>query len=438
MPRHWIRYPLLYLLVTAVTGLIIRSMFLIPSWQGAYSSLLHAHSHLALLGWAYSALLLLLCSRFLTAADQQSRFLKLNWAATQLTVIGMFAAFSLQGYGLFSIAFSTLHILLSYSFTAWFWRRLPRGPAVPVSVRCVKAALFYLVFSSVGPWSLAIMSAGGWKDSPWYDAAIYGYLHFQYNGWFTLAIFACIYQALERHGLPQGQVVLGRLHYMLYSLTLIPALLLSLLWMELPVWLNAAATAAAVCQFAAVTAFLVLLRDSCREGTFRQQLAGIPGSMLLWRLAILSLGIKMIMELLSSVPALETLAFSTRSVIIGYLHLVLLGFVTAALLALLRSERSGTTGRLQGVGLMWLGLFRSRLLRSELMRPGSILFAAGLTIHELLLFADGLCSYLGTPIPDLNALLLGASLAMLAGISLIAAGLWDWDAAGDHTEKHSA
>jgi len=103
MPTTWFRYSLVYFLFTAAAGVVLRGMAFLPSWQVKYEPLLHAHSHLALLGWGYTALVLLLATRFLTPEDGRSRFLRINWLLTQLTIAGMFIAFLFQGYGLFSI-----------------------------------------------------------------------------------------------------------------------------------------------------------------------------------------------------------------------------------------------------------------------------------------------------------------------------------------------
>ena len=54
------------------------------------------------------------------------------------------------------------------------------------------AAVFFMVVSSVGPFSLGPIIAQGMKDTIWYDLAIYFYLHFQYNGWFLLAIVSLV------------------------------------------------------------------------------------------------------------------------------------------------------------------------------------------------------------------------------------------------------
>ena len=51
-------------------------------------------------------------------------------------------------------------------------------------------------------------------------------------------------------------------------------------------------------------------------------------------LSLTALAVKMLLELGSAIPALEPLVFSTRSIVIGYLHLVLLGFVSCMILAL--------------------------------------------------------------------------------------------------------
>jgi len=105
---------------------------------------------------------------------------------------------SIQGYALFSIVFSTLFLIASY------WFSLKNVSSVfkdRFSWKLIKASLFYLVFSSLGPWAVGGIVAPLGKGSIWYKLAIYFYLHFQYNVWFILALWGILFYIFEEAGL---------------------------------------------------------------------------------------------------------------------------------------------------------------------------------------------------------------------------------------------
>jgi hypothetical protein len=53
---YWVIFTLLLLAVVALAGFVMRLMPLVSIPGLNYEYLLHAHSHLAFLGWAYNAL----------------------------------------------------------------------------------------------------------------------------------------------------------------------------------------------------------------------------------------------------------------------------------------------------------------------------------------------------------------------------------------------
>jgi len=427
MQGNRVRLPLLYLVVTALSGLFMRSMgwLPVPLSDIPYDHILHAHSHLALLGWVYMALFLLLIRHFCKeegASLQGSRCgdrdggegrngkegkqLRAMYGLTQLTLIGMFAAFLLQGYALFSIALSTVQILLSYWFAWWLWQQLSRqrsdascdadaaAAGVPLSVRMAKGSLVCLVASSAGPWTLAVLSANQLQGSPLYEAAIYFYLHLQYNGWFTLALFAILLRVLEKRRVPVNGRLTGAF-YRLYAWALLPAYLLSILWMDqLDGWLaTLIASAAAVCQWGAVLLLLYALH-LVREAIFAA-FGGWSRVLLLSALAIFF--VKSTLEIGPAIPVLSEWIYDSRSIVVGYLHLTLLGFVSLFALALFLEQR-------------WLDAAKGGV------RIGLAIFLAGFMANEFVLFLQGLYDGLGIGVVSgLERWLWLASAAMAAG-----------------------
>ncbi|MGG1517820.1 hypothetical protein ABE504_20560 [Paenibacillus oryzisoli] len=253
-----------------------------------------------------------------------------------------------------------------------------------------------MVLSSLGPWSLAFLSARHLTESPWYHAALYFYLHCQYNGWFTLGLFALLYSLLEQKkvSLPAK---LTSWHYRGYTITLLPSFILSLLWMKLSAVWTVIGVVSGLLQCVAVGAFFLLWFGKRRFSPLG--LSGWPHIFLNFALATLFL--KMLLELGSAIPILEPLVFATRNIVIGYLHLVLLGFVSFMLLTLLLQMN---LLKVSGKSLQFAGLFA----------------IAGFILNEAALFLDGLLDWtLSSGFPYRSMWLLVASLLMFIGIGII-------------------
>ncbi|WP_235923497.1 hypothetical protein [Psychroflexus aurantiacus] len=190
----------LYLLVTAVLGFFLR-LEATPLEIGViknYNYVVHAHSHIALLGWVYLGLSSFIVYFFISKSKVKKHYTRIFWA-TQVCLIGMLIAFPVQGYALMSITFSTLFMLVSYVFFGFILRHTQAEFKLKKSFLLIKHALFYMALSSFGPWALgAIMTTLG-KTSVWYKLAIYFYLHFQYNAWFVLAVIGLLVFILEKY-----------------------------------------------------------------------------------------------------------------------------------------------------------------------------------------------------------------------------------------------
>ena len=149
--QSWLRIALLNLLITAILGILLRYAFVSEvSWL-QFRPAMHGHSHVGMLGWIFLALYTFLIHGFLSEEKQRSPLYKRLFWGLQFSVIGMMIAFPIQGYAAVSIAFSTLHVLLSYGFVIAFFRDLSESADRtdtgsgnrPVSISFVKAALFF-------------------------------------------------------------------------------------------------------------------------------------------------------------------------------------------------------------------------------------------------------------------------------------------------------
>ncbi len=315
---------LTYFLVAAILGVILRASYTteIPI---TYRYVVHSHSHIALLGWVYMALTTLLYKLFLEGQGLEKGYRNL-FLFTQLTLVGMLVTFPFTGYALFSIIFSTLFLFASYWFAWLFINNTPLALKRTNSYRCIKAALIYLVISSIGPWALGgIMSTLG-PTSDWYRIAIYYYLHFQYNGWMIMALFGILFFVLE-----QNNIVLPKktfkIFYWAVNLGIVLTFFLSVLFTKPGAFLFFISGLGGLLQLWALAMLFKLDRELNNPwGTIFSKF-----EFGLLKISVFLLAIKMILQLLTSLPFFANLATTVLDFTIGYLHWTFLGVVSISL-----------------------------------------------------------------------------------------------------------
>lgn len=289
-----------------------------------YRYMVHTHSHIALLGWVYLSLTALISRVFLSKSNVL-RSLKRIFLITQIPLIGMLVTFPFQGYGLFSIIFSTLFLFVSYRFAWFFIRNVSGFFRSRISFRLVRAGLFYMVFSSLGPWALGgIMSTLG-AGSIWYRTAVYFYLHFQYNGWMILALTGLILFFFERSGWKLSGLYANILYYSLNSAVIL-SFFLSVLWTEPPHVFYVLGGLGALIQLVVFTWLFMLLYRFWQE---KKLVVNFNKTLLIIFTGLLV--VKLVLQLLSAHPYFAALAASVLHLVIGYLHWTFLGVITTGI-----------------------------------------------------------------------------------------------------------
>lgn len=388
MLKKWLQISFLNLAVVALLGVIMRYKIIFPLPIVDQKNLLHAHSHFAFAGWVTQALMSLLISRLKgNNIDFFKRYRPLL-IGNLLTAYGMLFTFPFLGYGLVPVIFSTLSIFVSYWFAFRYWRDLNREPEKEVSHSWFKAALIFNVISSAGPFMLAGMMSTKSIQMELYLASIYFFLHFQYNGWFFFACMGLLAGQLQRYNIKKGQLIKV---FRLFVYACIPAYLLSILWAKLPWWLYIFAIAAVALQLAGWIHTLKQIRK-----LLQQRLVVIERlPYILLGLCGLAYSIKLILQTASVIPTLSHFAYGFRPIVIGYLHLVLLGVITLFIVAY----------------TITLNLINI----NTYLRGGVIIATTGILLNELFLMIQGVADMGYLPLPALNELLLVAAVILFAG-----------------------
>ncbi|MBX2887370.1 MAG: hypothetical protein KF829_01835 [Ferruginibacter sp.] len=388
----WLRIALINLVIVAIFGITMRYKILYSLPLVNQKHLLHAHSHFAFYGWISQVMLTLFVSYIHRRTNYETvKKYTPVLIANLICAYGMLISFSIQGYGLFSISFSILSIFVIYYFTIIYWRDLKKIKPV-LTHKYLKLALIFNIISSVGAFALAWLMATNTANQRAYLASIYYFLHFQYNGWFFFAAMGLFSNKLYEEGVDEYKL---KRVFWAFALSCIPAYFLSVLWLPMPTWVYIIVVISAVLQVYGWGVMLVIIKSQL--SLLRSKLSPLARWMLTF--AGFALTIKLLLQLGSVIPSLSTLSYSFRPIIIGYLHLVLLGVFTLFILGYMFAYRIVIPKK-----KAWWGV---------------IIFTIGVILNELILLLQGV-TYMGYfPLPYMNESLLGASLIMLTGLLFI-------------------
>ncbi|HUH50711.1 MAG TPA: hypothetical protein VLZ11_01250 [Flavobacterium sp.] len=390
----WLKFSLVNLFLVALLGSLLRYKIGFPFPALEFKNLLHSHSHFAFAGWITHTIMVLMIY-FLQQNSNAVKLTKYSWylMANLFTAYGMMVAFILQSYAFWSILFSTLSIFISYGFSYAYYKDLKTIQNKPIVKKWFSGALFFLVISSIGTFGLAYMTATKNIVQSYQLGSIYFYLHFQYNGWF---FFACMALLLNSLKLGAGQIKLFSKVYLWFFTSCLVGYFLSILWVDLPWWVIVIAILFAVIQFVVWIIMLVsLLRHN--KSQFQDKALFLKNIL---RFVVLCATLKFVLQILSTLPSLSSLAFGFRTLAIGYLHLVLLAVISLYLLYYIYANR-----------LMSI---------NTLIKWGLISFAIGVFLNELALAIQGLTAFGIFLLPKINQTLFGIALLLCVSIALVA------------------
>lgn len=396
MPKAFIHFSFFFFLITALSGLFMRAAPFMTYSFIPYSNLLHAHSHIAILGWTFLGVFLIFLAILWPSLKNKLHSILLTSSIFIVSIL-MFIAFLIQGYGLFSIIMSTVHIFIEYWAIIFIYQQLKAQKKISsLASLFIKGSLITLLISSIGPFTLAYISANKLQSSALFDMAIYFYLHFQYNGWLTLILIGTFLLIIQQKKI-KLQTPLIRIGFWIYLISLFPWYFLSILWADLGSYINFFARIGSIGQWIGV--LFIIIGISKVWIAIKAKLSRLTIICLTSTFILLLL--KSTMELGLIFPSLATLVYETRSVIIGYLHFTLLGFVSIFILAQYQMIHIIDTTR-------------------KIVYVSFIIFSGGFIFNELLLFTMGLTTWLNImPLPFYIEGLLIASILLTIGIGTL-------------------
>jgi hypothetical protein len=391
--RKWLSISFINLLIVAILGVLMRYKiaFYLPYIH--QKDVLHSHSHFAFAGWITQTFMVLLVHNLSTNnADQVIK--KYNWLlyANCITAYGMLVAFFIQGYGLYSITFSTLSIFVSYYFAVQYWKDLNKQTEKKASHLWIKASLVFSVISSLGAFSLAYMMVNKVMVQNWQLASVYFFLHFQYNGWFLFAGMGLLVSKLE---MVKANIQNMKNAFYLFCFACVPAYLLSVLWLPIPQLIYIIIILAVIAQ---VVGWVIMIRVIKKSKLFIQEHFSKYGCILLL-LSAIAFTIKLILQTGSVHPALSQLSYGFRPIIIGYLHLVLLAITSIFIIGYIVSF--------------------DLIAVTKKIKMGISIFVIGIILNEILLMLQGVAALSYNTVPYIDGLLLATAVVLFIGIFLM-------------------
>lgn len=396
--RRWFNIALLNFSIAGLIGCVLRAIYIWEIPFVRFKPLLNAHSHVAMLGWAFIAMVVFMLQD--ETEHGPSRRSNILLAVAQIAVVGMLLGFPVQSYGTFTIAVSVLHMLAGYWLGVQVWKATRTWQAHG-SKLLARMAVVLMYVSTIGVWAMGpIISHGGFGTELYYWS-IQFYLHFQLNGWFWFGALALWSRWAETHG---ASHVMDRFTIRLWLVSVVLTFALAIAWSERHWTVYTVNSIGVALQLWAGwrTAKAILKA---------QKMLIDKAPLWAWRCvtySLIGMGLKVVMQAAVAIPEVAIMAFTVRNFVIGFIHLNTLGAISMMLFAM----------------ALVRGWFVST---SWVARTGLSLFTAGMLLSEGVLFLQGLLFWIGWGmIPGYYWIILGVSLLLPAGvITLLVHGIYE-------------
>ena len=389
----WISLSILDLCIGTFLAAILRSktLFELPSID--YNLLLHVHSHFAL-GWVTLALMVLMVNAFLTEEQKKLAIYQFIFWGIFACTWGLLLTFLFPGYPTLSTHISILFIFFTYVFSWVFIRDIRKATVSKTTQMLSIVSVVCLALSSAGTFSLSYLFAIQSLDGILYRDALYSYLHLQYNGFFTLAVFALLFQKLEFILLQEAKKNIYHFSLLLV-ISILPSMFLSYRWHDTSILFYVISVIGSILVMICFVWFITVLRSMLKVVKSVPPLLRFIGA-----LSIGSFMLKTFLQSFTIFSVIGNFVFGDRPIIMGFLHLVFLGFV--ALFLLLYVTQTGLLN-----------------IEKKVTKIALVVFAIGVVVNEALLWSQGIPIVFIQSGDLITWLLLGVSIWIFIGALLI-------------------
>ncbi len=356
-------FALLNFLVASIIGVTMRFAFWGDLGSFNYTNLMHAHSHLAMMGWVFVVLIIMIAQAFVPTLSNDYRSIRYWLWTNQWIVSLMTLSFIASGYSIYSILFSSLHLLVSYILVKKIWRHIDINS---ISGLMMRTSIVFMLISSLAVWFLPVVINNLGRNSEYYYMSIQFFLHFQFNGWFIFAILGLKFKFWK-----ELSVSVNMLDFKKFYIPLVLSCLLtytqSVTWSSPSDFLFKTNSLGVALQLVAIIYLLKILW--LNRALFNKLNNNVIKISLL--VGIVSFILKSVIQTAVAIPSVAIISYTIRQFVIGFIHLTLLGAVTGTLIGLAIKE-----------GLL--------MASSTAARSGLLLLLIGTTGSEVFLFVQGI------------------------------------------------
>jgi len=369
------------LVIVALLGMLMRYKIAFSFPIADQKFMLESHFHFAFYGWITSCIYMFILKYLqekkpdLKKTGLYRNLITINFVAAY----GMLVSFFVAGYSWASISFILLGLLVSLVFSFTFFTGL-KGVSGKAKI-WFQTGLIFAVLSSIGAFSISYMLMTKSVTADGYLASHYFFLHFQYNGFFLFSCIGLIIYSLSKRDVHISKEQ-NRIIFWLMFFGCLFGYGLSVLWMNLPLWIYLPIVIAAIMQTVGSVKIYLWIKGLWTK--IKEIQSPIERALLTYAGA--AFAIKIVLQLGSTIPSISHFAFGFRNIVIAYLHLILLMCISSFLL--------------------------SRIIDTDyfkITKPfkiGIVLFMIGVFLNELMLGIVGLFSFTYTFIPYTHEILL--------------------------------
>ena len=311
---------LLSLILASAGGFVLRLAPFLDLDFNQYN-LRQAHSHVAFLGWVFSALIWLVNKYVITDLFLDVKFRIWFWVEFAMSN-ALFVLFIVYGYSKIPIIVLSLHTFIAYWGMVYI---LIKSSKLSDNLRLpLNLGVIGFILSSIGPMLVPFIQRGIFLEGHSLNIGVNFYLHFHYNAWFLFTVISILIAYLDGKGvLKLGNNLKLGLYLMFFSLFI--NFFDTLYWLEFPSWMEYLFFITSLVQiFGFYLVIAPLLKEvifSNKEGFANRTKWILVGIIVVWE-------IKYIFEVIVNIPFQEWFNVANHFLQIAYLHWVFLGIVT--------------------------------------------------------------------------------------------------------------
>lgn len=392
--KIWVNLSITNLCIVAGLGVLMRSKMIFDLPWVDYNRVVDTHGHFAFMGWVTLALISLMVYEFPGELYKKRVYQILLGAIFICSWATLFFS-PFEKCKTITEYVSFIYILVTYFFAGVFIKDILKNGASRTVKLLSVSAMACLVLSSFGAIMLAYLFSIKSLNAILYRDALFGYLHLQYNGFFTLAVFSLIYNKVVSNTDWKSRKALHWFAQLL-CISIIPTMFLTFLWHATTLWVRIISGFGSLCLISSFVWFIISAPLLMKEFKMVK-----PAIRYMIVLSISAFLVKILLQSLTFWGSINVLVFGNRPMIMGFLHLVFLGFVTLFLIAYYAQKGMLDT-------------------KSTFTRIALMVFTIAILVNETLLMLQGLGAMFLASSPLFPWYLLGAGILLLSGALLIA------------------